>query len=331
MSILRCTAPLTAYVKDFIAAHSHVRRMAPVDPPLSPRALMSAVSEDRYARDLRMLARPRYTQAERAVIRQLCAERLEGLGYRIEMQRYPDDGVHGAGVNIVATLAGSGALAHEQVLLTAHYDGVPGSAAVDDNASGVAAVLEAARVLANRPRPRTLTIVLWDQEEVNAHGSRVYAAQARVRGDTITTCWVLDAIGHRSAAPGSQALPPGLALAMPQVAAQLARNDYRADFISTIEARGGTAADFADFASELGLPVLRLVPPWWVLDRAPDLRRSDHASFWDVGYPAVLISDTAEFRNAHYHTVLDQLGDVDVRFACQVVRATVGAVAKALG
>src|SRR5690606_14569706 len=128
-------------------------------------------------------------------IRELLGQRLEELGLSVERQDY------GSGVNVVGTRPGQSA---EQVIVSAHYDHIPGCRGADDNASGMAAALEIARVLGPGPFERALVIAFWDEEETGLFGSRAYANRARDRGDRIRLAISLDAIGFANRAPGSQ-------------------------------------------------------------------------------------------------------------------------------
>ena len=121
----------------------------------------------------------------------------------------------------------------------------------------------------------------------------------------------------------------------PEATAQIAANEYRGDFALVVndESASAAVADLQAVATKVGLPVVNisLLAP---LKRSLDaLRRSDHAPFWDADYPALFITDTADYRNAHYHCprgVSDALADVDVEFAIANVRVIVGAAATAL-
>ena len=158
--------------------------------------LVTCVDADRFHEDLvtvtgiRPPASPHWQE-----VQDLCAERLTALGFEVERQSY------GTGVNVIGTLPGSD-LASEHVVVSAHYDHIPDCAGADDNASGIAGVLELARVLSMGRYRRTAVIACWDEEErrenaVNAAlGSQAYATRARQRDETITASWVFDGIGY---------------------------------------------------------------------------------------------------------------------------------------
>jgi Zn-dependent M28 family amino/carboxypeptidase len=241
----------------------------------------------------------------------------------------------GSGVNVVGTLPGSGTVS--SVIISAHYDHIAGCPGADDNASGVAGVLEAARVLSSTPLDGAVVVACWDLEESGLHGSRAYATRAAQQGELVTVAFVLDMIGYWNAYPGSQGVPAGYEVLFPAQVDQIRANDRRGDFIAAVtdEAAQEPATRFEAHALAVGMPAIVFeVPEALKLSAATaDLRRSDHAPFWEQDFPAVFVTDTADYRNPHYHCRLgtDAVSDIDVQFASQVVQATVGATAETLG
>jgi Zn-dependent M28 family amino/carboxypeptidase len=289
-----------------------------------------SVSRDRFAQDVATVAQPRTPGSPGwQAVQDLCADRFSAAGFAVEKQSY------GTGVNVIGTLA-SGAPG-PRVLLSAHYDHIAGCAGADDNASGVAGVLEAARILGGANLAGTLIVACWDEEERGLVGSMAYAARAKSRGETIDAAFVLDMIGYRSRAPGSQTLPAGFETLFPAEAAQVAANGHAGDFVAVVfNPSARRAADaFAAAGARAALPVVALELPesqrTSVL--AADLSRSDQANFWVSGTPALLVDDTMEYRNPHYHCRggPDAPSDLDADFATAVVRAQVGALAMTLG
>lgn len=296
----------------------------------SGAALAACVEEDRYANDLATVALPRPPGSQAwQDVRDLCASRFAALGYQVELHQYA------TGVNVIGTLPGAD-LAAEQVIVSAHYDSVPNCPGADDNGSGVAGVLEAARVLAKGEYRRTLVVACWDEEEDGLVGSRAYAQRAKSDGDTIVGAFVFEMIGYRSSMPGSQTLPPGFPVIFPEAAAQVTDNESRGDFIAVIgdSSMAGPQGAYLAAADALGLRALSLSLAQDQKNSAlfADLRRSDHASFWEVDYPALMLTDTANFRNSHYHCTSgpDAVSDLDTSFAAAVVSATVWAAAETL-
>jgi Zn-dependent M28 family amino/carboxypeptidase len=297
---------------------------------LSPESRTAEVEAARIADDLVWIASPRPPGSPHwQAVQDRCGARLASFGFAVERHAYD------SGVNIIGIRPGS-RIPDERVVLSAHYDSTEGCPGADDNASGVAGVLEAARVLAARTYARTLVVACWDEEERGLVGSTEYVTRARERSEQIVASYVFEMIGYRSDEPGSQQVDPRLALVFPDQARAIADREHRGDFIAAIHdlASATTIADFQAAARERELPVIALPVPD-VLKQSPaarDLRRSDHAPFWDAGYPAVMLTDTAEFRNPHYHCRQgpDVVEDLDLAFATAIVATTVQAVATTL-
>jgi Zn-dependent M28 family amino/carboxypeptidase len=291
---------------------------------------VQSVDPARITADVNMIAAPRSPGiAQWQTVQDLCADRFASLGYTVERHQYA------TGVNVVGVLAGTRVPA-EQVFVSAHYDSVTNCPGADDNGSGVAGVLEAARVLALQPHDRTVVVACWDEEERGLIGSRAYVTRAAAAGDQIVASFVFEMIGFKSTVPNSQKSDAKIAAIFPDAEAQLAANEYRGDFLLVVhdEHADAAAAALVTTATEVGLStvVLRVLDGLKTNSAAGALRRSDHAPFWDVDYPALQLTDTADYRNAHYHcgTGPDVVGDIDFAFATQVVQATVGAAVATL-
>jgi Zn-dependent M28 family amino/carboxypeptidase len=247
----------------------------------------------------------------------------------VELHRYA------TGINVVGVREGTTA-PEQRVVIGAHYDHIPGCAGADDNATGTAAVLELARVLAGGEFPRTLVVACWDEEERGLVGSRAWVGAAARRGDPIALYINFDSIGFTDHAPGSQQIPTGFDVLFGTETKRLAEQDNRADFIAVItDARSRRFADaFAAEADAIALPHAILQIPALLLfaPLAVDLRRSDHASFWDRDVPALMLTDTANFRSDAYHCRQrpDTVDTLDLPFTVQVVRAAAAAAAFAL-
>jgi Zn-dependent M28 family amino/carboxypeptidase len=308
-------------------------REAPSLPPPEPSRVADRgpldVDAASFARDLALIARPRPPgSAHWRRVQDLCATRLEQLGYRVARVSY------GSGVNVIGTRAG-GEQPDDVVLVSAHYDSTRGCAGADDNATGVAATLELARMFAGTRARRTLTVACWDEEERGLVGSSAYAEALEDPG-ALDLVVVLEMIGYATREPGTQAVPPGLGDLFPDAVRQIEANQSRGDFLAVIHdqrARGAAEA-FAANGAGRDLPVVRLEVP----DRlksafaARDLQRSDHAPFWRRDVPAMMLTDTANFRNPRYHCAqgADSAESIDAAFAVKVVEAAAATVADAL-
>lgn len=258
----------------------------------------------------------------------LCATRFADLGYSVELHDF------GSGVNVIGRKTGT---VDNEVVLSAHYDHVAGCEGADDNATGVAAVLELARVLAGHSYRRTLVVACWDLEELGLIGSRAYASRATSRGTSIDAVYSFEMLGYKSDAPNSQSVPAGLDALFPDQYATLQANQFRGDFIAIISDPASRPMNraFERYADQVGLPWLELEVPTALLTSplVSNLRRSDHAPFWDQGYPGSSLTDTANFRNARYHCAggPDDVDYLDTAFALKSVQASVGAAATFLG
>lgn len=227
------------------------------------------------------------------------------------------------GTNLLASRTGRQPAAGD-TLLIAHLDTVSTSPGADDNASGVAAVLELARQIEG---DRT-TIALVDLEEVSMLGSRALARSLPPPG--LVVC--LDAIGRFSDRPRSQGLPAGLGVLAPKFAGQLRAGGQRGDFLLGVHRTDSApfANAWASAASDVGLRTVLFRDPRggrgqkatrWVNPLLLDLDRSDHAPFWWRRIPAVLITDTAVLRNRNYHRSTDTPTTLDYQRMLRLAQA----------
>lgn len=214
--------------------------------------------------------------------------------------------------NVIASLGPESA---ERIVVGAHYDAVAGSPAADDNASGVAGLLELAQLLRSGPLPVPVDLVAFCLEEppffrTPAMGSAIHAQSLRRRGVRVRAMISLEMIGYFVDAPGSQRFPlPWLRWFYPT----------RGDFIAVV-GKVGQGSLVRGIRSAMRraspLPVHAITAPRWL----PGVDFSDHASYWDAGYPAVMITDTAFYRNPYYHTRGDTAETLDYRRMAMVVR-----------
>lgn len=293
----------------------------------STDALMGCVERSRYLSDLETIAGPRPAgSAHHGEVRELCATRFSELGYTVERHDY------GTGVNIVGTRTGTTS-PDAHVLISAHYDGIGATCdGADDNASGVAGLFEAARVLAMVDHDRTLVVACWDEEELGLVGSRAYADRANADGDDIVANFVFEMIGYRDPTPGAQMFPTGFDLLFPRVVRAEEALGSPGDFIALVADELHSADAVAAYqasAARVGLRTVAIVADE-ALKLSPatgDLRRSDHGGFWANDDPGIMITDTANFRYDRYHCGAgpDTIDQLDHDFSVQVIEATIGA------
>jgi Zn-dependent M28 family amino/carboxypeptidase len=254
---------------------------------------------------------------------------LLSLGYKVRPHLFKESGREYR--NIIATCPGTHH-PEDRVIVMAHYDTVANSPGADDNASGVAALLELATVFAPVQFARTVQFVAVNLEErqregpmaeVGLLGSRALAIDARKHGWEIAGVIVLESIAY-AGEEIVQKTPAGLPRNMPE----------RGDFIGIVgnEASTGLVEAFGRAAEryQVPLPFVPLVVPGRG-EMLPDTRRSDHSPFWDNDYPAVMVTDTANFRNPHYHQPSDTLETLNMSFlarVCQVVGGVVADIAQ---
>ncbi len=214
--------------------------------------------------------------------------------------------------NIVAEKRGS-SIPDEIVLVGAHYDSVLGSPGANDNGSGVAALLELARLLADRDLPRTVRFVAFVNEEppfsYSAEmGSLVHARASKARGDRIQAMLSLETIGHYSDEPGSQQYPFPLSWFYPDTANFIG-------FVGNLDSRKLVRSALHAFRHHASFPAEGAAVPKWI----PGVGWSDHWSFWQAGYRAIMVTDTAFYRYAYYHTEEDTPDKVDFERTARVV------------
>jgi hypothetical protein len=227
----------------------------------------------------------------------------------------------GSFANVVATRRGTRPDL-PRVLIGAHYDTVAGTPGADDNASGVAVLLEAARLLSMQPCDATIEFVGFALEESQGTaygvGSRAFAEAARRGGDRYAGALILEMVGYTDPRPGSQIVPPLL---------WWKRIPRRGTFLAAAgDGRSGGLLRAFTQAAGLDAPDLEIVTVrvplrGWLL---PVTRLSDNRSFWDAGYPALMITDTAFLRNPHYHRESDRLETLDFDFMGRVSRVVAG-------
>ena len=221
---------------------------------------------------------------------------FESLGYSVAAQTYRVNDIDCDNLEVVIPGA---ARPQEIILVGAHYDTVEGSPGADDNASGIAGVLELARLLRGARPATTVKLVAFVNEEPpfffwGEMGSKVYAEAARRRGDDIRVMLSLEMLGCYSDLQGSQSYPPLLRWFYPD------RGNFIA-FVSNLGSRARLREVVAAFRGNSDFPSEQLASPAFV----PGIAWSDQLSFWRQGYAAVMVTDTAFYRYRHYHSPSD--------------------------
>ena len=227
---------------------------------------------------------------------------FEAAGYEVNIQSFPS---HGLSVNnLEAVLPGHGAT-DEIIVVGAHYDSVAGSPGADDNASGVAALLELARLLAGTALPRSVRFVAFANEEApffygDEMGSNRYAARAQAQSERIEAMISLETLGYYTDQPGSQQYPFPFSLFYPDTGNFIG-------FVGNLSSRALVRRAIGAFRATTSFPSEGVAAP----SGMKGVHWSDHWSFWQAGYPAIMVTDTALFRYPHYHAATDTPDKLD--------------------
>ena len=237
-------------------------------------------------------------------------EVLEAHGYRVSRQGYD---VHRMRVSNLEAVQPASHDAAESIVVGAHYDSVTGCPGANDNATGVAAMLELARRFAGRSSLRAIRFVAFVNEEppffqTASMGSLVYANAARARGDRITAMLALETMGYYSDERGSQQYPGSMRLWFPDTG----------NFIGFVANLGSSRLLWQAkraFKARTAFPLQSAALPAAV----PGVGWSDHWAFWQAGYPAMMVTDTAPYRYPWYHTNEDTPDKISIDGLARVV------------
>ena len=273
---------------------------------------------------MRRLAVPRHPVNAMDALRaaeDFVALELSAAGLRIERHlfRWDDREFH----NVVGSLDGSDP-SRPWVIVGAHFDSTPSTPGADDNASGVAALLEIARLLGRTRPAATLQLVGFNLEEIYALwppvyriGSRAYVRLLTERGVRVAGAFVLEMVGFTG--------PRQVAPAAVRLVKHIPREGTFLAAVGDGNSRHLLRA--MERAAQGVMPLVTLAVPLkgWLV---PDTRRSDNARFWDARYPALMVTDTADLRNPHYHRASDTPETLDYGFLENVVAVVARAAAE---
>jgi Zn-dependent M28 family amino/carboxypeptidase len=260
---------------------------------------------------------PRHFRAQREANLSLShwlAEQFRQWGYEVQLQ--------GPCRNVLALPRHRSS---ELTLIGAHYDSVPETPGADDNASAVAALLGCAEAI-SRLKPQTsVAFIAFNCEEDDLLGSTDFVeTHLPTAGYRIQRAHILEMVGFANYSPGSQRLPTGLPIKLPNTG----------DFLGLLANQcSGPAMDAVLSRAKTYLPefkVMGLEVPLGAEKLFPVLGRSDHLPLWKRGIPAVMWTDTAEFRNPHYHQPTDTPDTLDYGFLLLVTQLLVAATSTEL-
>jgi len=292
--------------------------------------------------------RNRFTSQEKmAQVECYICETFKKYGWIASKQNFHYETFHGAnvdgsltpktynnleGVNIVATKTGEDA--ERVIVIGAHYDTVNNSPGADDNGTGIAALLELARILGRHSYSKTLVLVAFDMEEIGFAGSvdfvRKLLLNAMVEGAII-----FETVGYIVEEENTQKIPSGFSLLYGQQVEKVKRNQHRGNFITVIH--NGKSKKLASLFAGANLSLKDAVPLVFIRDALDlpilgvvlkrlfpllrNLLRSDHVPFWQAKIPAIQLTDTANFRNPNYHRPTDTLETVNFSVLQRLVQA----------
>ncbi len=281
------------------------------------QSVLEGVSSDRLRECVQKISVPRHFRAQpetnQAIARWL-AEQFQCWGYEVELQ--------GTLRNVVARPRTK---ASEVIVVGAHYDSVPETPGADDNGSAVAALLGCAEACARLGRDTPVCFAAFNCEEDGMWGSAEFVAHLGKTGPRVRVAHILEMVGFASSKPDSQRLPTGLPISLPP----------RGDFLgilanqtsgAQLEYILGQARAYSPRLSVIGLEV-----PLGAEQLLPVLARSDHLPFWNENIPAVMWTDTSEFRNPHYHRLSDTPETLDYGFLRQVTQVLAACVLEGIG
>lgn len=290
-----------------VSAPIEIKQVVVTPPPVlsTPQ-----VSTTRLINHLQNLVGDRYTNRNRTIARNYITTSLKNLGWSPKLQSFAD------GINIIAERPGTSSNVGT-IIVAAHYDTVPGSPGADDNGSGVATLLEIARIFSNLSTPQTLKLVFFDAEEIGLRGSLAFTAN-KANLANLNGVVVMDMIGYGCYTPNCQKYPPGLPVFTQR---------KHGDFLAVV----GDAEhlQLLNAFTSTKLPVITLPIPLKGLF-TPDVLRSDHSPFWYQGIGAVLVTDTANLRSPHYHQSSDTVANIDRAFFTNAAQVVVNAIHRLL-
>ena len=264
-------------------------------------------------------------QLERAAV--YIETMLKKAGYQPSRQEYEAGGQKVRNIEVAVANVAKGKRAERIFIVGAHYDSAQGAPGANDNGSGMAAVLELARLLKTvRPASGTeVRFVFFVNEEPpfflsDEMGSMQHAAEMKRQGQKIEGALVLETMGYYSDKPGSQQLPPGLEGQYPDTGNFIA-------FVGTIESSALVRQALAAFQGASDFPAQGLAAPAHTMG----VTLSDHSSYNRHGYPALMITDTAFLRYPYYHTAQDTPDKLDYASMARVVEGLAKTIAALAG
>jgi hypothetical protein len=275
-------------------------------------SLLASVDGTRAFGVIEDLAFPRTAtspESSRVAARKVVTDGLTSAGYTVQQQSVVLGSTGVDSPNLFAELPGT-ECANRTIVIGAHYDSVdPVGFGSDDNASGIAGMLELARALRDHPLPVTVRFAAWSYEENGLVGSFAMAKDMKAKNRNVVGAISLEMIGFTKPDIDPLTGLPATYLAMVSdpTSGPMAKAFGAAAYTYTPE--------FPAFGAVIDPHVL------------PDILRSDHAAFLASGYPVLLVTDTANFRNPNYHKPTDTPGTIDQAFLKASIRSALAGLA----
>lgn len=299
--------PISAELQNRLATTTQKQKSLP-----DPKELRSHVDQLTGIQPYRNMANPESLNRAAAYIR----SQWEGMGFQVSEQKFMAEGKEYA--NLIAEVGPS---SDEIFVVGAHYDVCEDQPGADDNASGVSGLLELSRILMSKKNElkSRIQLVAYTLEEPPAYatanmGSLHHARMLKDAGIKVKLMLSLEMIGYFSKEAGSQNFP---------IALLKLHYPTTGDFIALVSNTDNRAETLR--AKELmmlhsDIPVHSINSP----ELVPGIDYSDHRSFWAMGYPAVMITDTSFYRNFNYHKASDTAGTLDYSSMAEVVSGVAG-------
>jgi Zn-dependent M28 family amino/carboxypeptidase len=296
----------------FLTTQPFVRSVAVTVPPVSP---------DRLKTHVRMLSETLHPRSVEEL------DNLEAVADYVHGQfaaagaAVADQWFENRGEKYRNVIARFGPAEGPLLIIGAHYDSFEATPGADDNASGIAGLIELARLLVRHPPRQPVELVAYTLEEpphfqTPAMGSAYHAASLRAAGRSVSLMLALEMIGWFSNAPGSQTYPvPGMNLLYPSQGNFIAIIGRFSDWAHTRQVKAAMTG-----ASDL--PVHSINTSVLI----PGVDFSDHLNYWNEGYAALMITDTAFYRNPNYHEAKDTYDTLDYERMAKVVQSVFAVV-----
>jgi len=295
--------------------------------------LVNQVDTNRLKSDMAYIAAGRRHRSTGTTLLRLTKDTLQNLfedvGLQSERQSFDFSGYNAE--NIIGKTFGISDPS-KVYMVDAHFDSVINSAGADDNASGTVGVMEACRILGAYGFEHTVNFIGFDLEEAGLVGSMDYLSSGGVApSEQIGGVINFEMIGYFDDQPNSQTLPIGFDLLYPDIYSKVQADTFKGNFITNIG--NMNSSDFMQAFEDAGKTYVPELITYSVVADAggftpPDFLRSDHASFWLNGHKALMITNSANFRNPNYHTPDDVISTINYAFMANVIKAAIATIAE---